>query len=532
MTLTFRQKLFLPLLLSWICLLVVAAINIKNVRDTRLEERKIQISNAGDMAESIFKQYDALSASGALSLDEAKKQALASIKALRYGKNGYITMFDSDKVLMHPMKPELAGTRITEMRDSTGRQLYIEAIQAAAATGHGFTEYTWVRPGEKVAVPKLGYNLTYKPWGWTLQTGLYIDDLDDAFYANLRDAGLLLVVIGALLSGIVLVLVRSVQKSLGGDPGVAAAVAQRIAAGDLSVEVQVGAGDDASLMASMRAMRDALAGIVSQVRTGTDLIATASSEIANGNLDLSARTEQQAGSLEETASSMEELTSAVRQSAENARDATVLAGSASEVAGRGGEIVAKVVETMEAINLSSGKIVDIISVIDGIAFQTNILALNAAVEAARAGEQGRGFAVVASEVRTLAQRSAAAAKEIKVLIGDSVARIDAGAHLVAEAGSTMQEIVARVSQVSSMIAGISSATQEQGAGIEHINQAIAHMDQTTQQNAALVEEAAAASGAMQDQTARLAQVVSVFKVDAHGGAAPGKAARQLAISAR
>jgi methyl-accepting chemotaxis protein len=532
MTLTFRQKLFLPLILSWICLLAVSAIDIVNIRDTRLEERKTQVANAGDMADSIFKEYAALAGSGALSLDEAKKQALARIRALRYGKTGYLTVFDADKVLMHPMKPELVGTRTADMRDSNGRQLYVEAIQAAAATGTAFTEYTWARPGSQQPVPKLGYNFTYKPWGWTVQTGMYIDDLNQAFYGNLRDAGLSLAVIGALLTGIVFVLARGVEKSLGGDPGVAAAVAQRIAAGDLGVDVQVGAGDDASLMASMRAMRDALAGIVSQVRTGTDLIATASSEIASGNMDLSARTEQQAGSLEETAASMEELTSAVRQSAENAREASVLAGSASEVAGRGGQIVAKVVETMEAINLSSSKIVDIISVIDGIAFQTNILALNAAVEAARAGEQGRGFAVVASEVRTLAQRSAAAAKEIKVLIGDSVARVDAGAHLVTEAGSTMQEIVDSVRQVNSMIVAISNATQEQGAGIEHINQAIAHMDQATQQNAALVEEAAAASGAMHEQTAKLAQVVSVFKVDAHGGPAPRSAARQLAISAR
>jgi len=272
-------------------------------------------------------------------------------------------------------------------------------------------------------------------------------------------------------------------------------------------------------------MRDALAGIVAQVRSGTDLIATASREIASGNLDLSSRTEEQASSLEETAASMEELTSTVKHSAENAREASRVAESAAEVAQRGGAVVSRVVETMTSINESSGKIVDIIGVIDGIAFQTNILALNAAVEAARAGEQGRGFAVVAGEVRTLAQRSAAAAKEIKALIGASVARVDDGAKLVAEAGVTMQEIVTSVNEVSAMIGAISNATREQGDGIEHVNQAIAQMDQTTQQNASLVEEAAAASEAMQEQAAKLAEVVSVFRIEA---ARAGRPALQLA----
>ena len=341
--------------------------------------------------------------------------------------------------------------------------------------------------------------------------GLYIDDLDHAFHAELAGAAAWLAVIGVLLTGLDWMIVRSVERSIGGDPEDAVAVAQRIAAGDLGMDVPVRAGDQASLMAAMKRMRDALAGIVADVRSGTDLIATASREIASGNLDLSSRTEEQASSLEETAASMEELTSTVKNSAENAREASRLADSAAEVAGRGGAVVARVVDTMASINESSGKI-------DGIAFQTNILALNAAVEAARAGEQGRGFAVVASEVRNLAQRSATAAREIKALIGDSVARVDDGAKLVEEAGATMQEIVASVNKVSTMIGAISSATQEQGDGIEHINQAIAQMDQVTQQNASLVEEAAAASVAMREQAAKLAQVVGGFRVDAVGAA--------------
>jgi methyl-accepting chemotaxis protein len=271
----------------------------------------------------------------------------------------------------------------------------------------------------------------------------------------------------------------------------------------------------------MEAMRQSLVKIVGQVRMGTDTIATASSQISAGNLDLSSRTEEQASSLEETASSMEELTSTVKQNADNARQANVLAVSASEVAVRGGAVVSEVVDTMASINASSRKIVDIIGVIDGIAFQTNILALNAAVEAARAGEQGRGFAVVASEVRNLAQRSAAAAKEIKTLINDSVEKVDAGGRLVDQAGLTMAEIVQSITRVTDIMSEIASASMEQTMGIEQVNSAISQMDEVTQQNAALVEEAAAAAGSMQEQAAALAEVVSIFKLGQQAMAKPG-----------
>jgi len=261
--------------------------------------------------------------------------------------------------------------------------------------------------------------------------------------------------------------------------------------------------------------------IVGEIRTGTEAIATSSSEIATGNQDLSARTEQQASSLEETASSMEELTSTVRQNADNARQANQLAMTAVDVAAKGGDMVSQVVDTMSAIDASSKKIVDIIAVIDGIAFQTNILALNAAVEAARAGEQGRGFAVVATEVRSLAQRSAAAAKEIKDLIGDSVAKVETGSALVDQAGRTMEDVVSSIRRVTDIVAEISAASSEQTAGIEQVNQAITQMDQVTQQNAALVEEAAAASQSMHDQSRHLSRAVSEFRVTS--AAAPAKA---------
>jgi methyl-accepting chemotaxis protein len=309
-------------------------------------------------------------------------------------------------------------------------------------------------------------------------------------------------------------------------------VAQRVAAGDLTADPQVGGHDEiGQLQSALKHMNDQLLRMVREIRGGSDAIASASSQIAAGNHDLSSRTEQQAGALEETASSMEELNSTVTQTADNARQAAQLAATASAVAGRGGAVVAQVVDTMASIDASSKKIADIIGVIDGIAFQTNILALNAAVEAARAGEQGRGFAVVAGEVRNLAHRSAAAAKEIKDLINDSVEKVDSGARLVNEAGATMDEIVGSVQRVTDVIGEITSATEEQRAGIGQINQAISQMDQVTQQNAALVEEAAAASSAMQDEAQQLAQVVSVFRLgdDDRGkdsGRAPAAALRR------
>jgi methyl-accepting chemotaxis protein len=300
---------------------------------------------------------------------------------------------------------------------------------------------------------------------------------------------------------------------LGGEPEYASQIVHSIAAGDLSVQVVTRDNDRQSLLFSMRSMCENLAKAVGDIRMSTETIATASGQIAAGNMDLSSRTEQQASALEETASSMEELTSTVKQNGDNARQANQMAVSASDVAAKGGLVVSQVVDTMGSINASARKIVDIIGVIDGIAFQTNILALNAAVEAARAGEQGRGFAVVAAEVRNLAQRSAGAAKEIKVLIGDSLEKVEAGSVLVNQAGSTMDEIVASVKRVTDIMGEITTASNEQEAGIEQINQAVTEMDNVTQQNAALVEQAAAASASLQDQAHTLKEIVNVFQLD-------------------
>ncbi|MDF1895056.1 methyl-accepting chemotaxis protein [Rahnella contaminans] len=305
-------------------------------------------------------------------------------------------------------------------------------------------------------------------------------------------------------------------------------VAENVAAGDLTTQIQVNSHDETGqLMQGLKNMNENLLKIVTEVRAGTHAINSASSEIAAGNLDLSSRTEQQASSLEETASAMEQMTATVKQNADNARQANQLAAQASRVAVQGGEVVGEVVNTMEGINASSRKIVDIIAVIDGIAFQTNILALNAAVEAARAGEQGRGFAVVASEVRNLAQRSASAAKEIKSLIDDSVLRVDNGTQLVAKAGATMAEVVSSVKNVTDIVGEIAIASNEQSTGIEEINKAINQMDEVTQQNAALVQEASSAAYSLNEQAERLSQAISIFKVSAATATSAARKATQV-----
>jgi len=336
----------------------------------------------------------------------------------------------------------------------------------------------------------------------------------DTTYSRLT-AVLYGVSVAALLVAVCLawLITASLTRQLGGEPSYVAGLAKEIAVGNLAVDVAVRSGDSTSLVATMRDMRDSLAKIVGQVRSSADSISTGSAEIASGNQDLSSRTEQQASSLEETAASMEELTATVKQSADSARQANQLASSASAAAEKGGDVVQQVVTTMDQISTSSKKIAEIINVIDGIAFQTNILALNAAVEAARAGEQGRGFAVVAGEVRNLAQRSAQAAREIKTMISESVGAVETGSRLVSDAGVSMAEIVDQVKRVTDLIAEITSAAQEQSSGIGQVNEAVTQMDQVTQQNAALVEQSAAAAASLRQQAEDLAQAVSVFRIN-------------------
>ena len=512
--LSFSKKLWLPLGLSLIALLAISVLSAVMVGGVRVEERKNDLTNIGQTALSMVKAYGALAESGALTKEEAQKRAKAAVKSLRYGTDGYFSISTSGQVIvMHPIKPELDGKDLTNFKDPAGKNLFVEITKAGSQPGGSFVNYLWPKVGAAEPVPKTSFVIAYQPWDWHLTTGAYMDDINAAFMRTLTQMAILFAVVAAALVALVIVINRGILRTIGGDPAKAAEVANRIAHGDLTPNIETAPGDQSSLLFAVRSMRDSLLSTIANIKTSADTIATASQEIASGNLDLSGRTEQQAGSIEETASAMEELTATVKQNADNARQANQLAESASEVAIQGGSVVGQVVQTMEGITDSSRKIADIIGVIDGIAFQTNILALNAAVEAARAGEQGRGFAVVASEVRSLAQRSASAAKEIKTLIDDSVAKVDTGSKLVEQAGATMTEVVASVRRVTDIVGEISSASQEQSAGIAEVGRAITQMDEGTQQNAALVEQAAAAAQSLQDQAATLAGLVGRFQTD-------------------
>jgi methyl-accepting chemotaxis protein len=469
------------------------------------------IKGVVDTASSLIESHLDDAKSGKITVEEAKVRALENIKDLRYHGGEYFWVNDLEpKMLMHGVKPELNGKNVSDIKDPNGKQIFIEMVKVVKEKEAGLVEYQWAKPGASQPVDKISYVKLIKGWDWIVGSGIYVDEVKkDVAEMRIKILG------GTLILAVVIfafawVVARRIKQAL--DKAISAS--EQIAAGDLTARIEIDSQDETGqLLTSLKAMNEGLAQIVGEVRNGADSIATATEQISAGNADLSQRTEEQASALEETASSMEELTSTVKQNADNAQQANQLAINASGVAVKGGDVINKVVRTMESITDSSRKISDIIGVIDGIAFQTNILALNAAVEAARAGEQGRGFAVVAAEVRSLAQRSAAAAKEIKTLIEDSVGKVQDGSRLVEEAGHTTQEIVTSIKRVTDIMAEISAASLEQSSGIEQVNTAITQMDDVTQQNAALVEQAAAAAESLEEQALQLVQVVTRFKLE-------------------
>ena len=476
-----------------------------------MNEKMLATKGVVETVASLVESHMQEAKEGRITVEEAKVRALENAKDLRYHGSEYFWVNDMDtKVLMHPIRPELIGKSGSEIKDANGKQIYVEFVKIAKEKEAGVVDYMWAKPGSTQALAKISYVKLIKGWDWVVGSGIYVDDVK-AQVAKMR----LQILGGTLLLALAIfafawMVARKIKQAL--DKAISAS--EQIAAGDLTVKIEVDSQDETGqLLMSLKEMNDGLARIVGEVRSGADSIATATEQIAAGNADLSQRTEEQASALEETASSMEELTSTVKQNADNAQQANQLAISASGVAVKGGDVINKVVRTMESITDSSKKIADIIGVIDGIAFQTNILALNAAVEAARAGEQGRGFAVVAAEVRSLAQRSAAAAKEIKTLIEDSVGKVQDGSRLVEEAGHTTQEIVTSIKRVTDIMAEISAASLEQSSGIEQVNTAITQMDDVTQQNAALVEQAAAAAESLEEQAQQMVHVVTRFKLE-------------------
>ena len=520
--LSFNRKILLLVATAIAGVSLVSGLAFLQLRDELTSARKATLKAAVQSAATLATGYQAAAAAGKMSEADAMKAATDALRMARYGdlagKADYFYIITTDGLaVMHPhLTRWVPGKTVLGTLNSKG----IDAARmltdgmAASTDGTAWVASWTAKPGDNdpnaVVYPKLQYLVKIPGWNWIVGSGLYMDGVEgDVRSMAVRQLGIALAVLAAI--GVLgLLVTRSVLRQIGGEPRVAIDVMDALARGELGVRVPTAPAG--SLVEGLGRMVQAMRSTVAQVHSSSDSISTASAEIATGNQDLSMRTEETASQLQQAASSMMQLTGTVNQSADSARQANQLAASAAEVAQRGGQVIAEVVSTMEQINDSSKKIADIIGVIDGTAFQTNILALNAAVEAARAGEQGRGFAVVAAEVRSLAQRSAGAAKEIKGLIGSSVDRVGEGSRLVGNAGSTMREIVASVQHVSDIINEITASSSEQSDGIGQINKAVAQLDQMTQQNAALVEQSAAAAESLKDQAASLSHAVSTFKM--------------------
>ncbi len=512
----FKMKVLLMLGTALVALLFMAITALLQERSLIIESRREQLATAVQSAHSIVAALQAKAASGAMSQEDAQKAAKDALRVSRYGgpdgKTEYFYIWTLDsKGVMHPIKPEWEGQDMAgKVKDGEGTDILktISDALKASKDGRVFVSTMFARPGQQALVPKLHYVIRVDGWNWMVGSGLYTDDIDALVRKTLLADLVLVLVLMAVVGGVGFTVARSVLRQIGGEPSEAIGIMSQVAQGNL--DTQIPNAYPGSMLDGLAHMVTSLRRLVTEVRSATDSIATASTEIAQGNNDLARRTEDTASNLQTTASSMEELTSTVKQTSDSAQTANQMATSAAEVAARGGQVVAQVVSTMQDINASSNKISDIIGVIDGIAFQTNILALNAAVEAARAGEQGRGFAVVATEVRSLAGRSAEAAKQIRALISASVARVEEGSVLADKAGATMTEVVGSINRVASIVGEISLASAEQSSGVAQVGEAVGHMDQATQQNAALVEQSAAAAASLKQRARELVEAVGVF----------------------
>lgn len=493
-------------------------------RAEMLEDRKTELRHVLDLSAGILRNGKQ-SVSEGMPLAEAKRNVARRLAQLRYGADGYVGAFGDDYALLVHPDPKLVGTNVRDIKDVDGLPIF-QRLYADGKAGGGYVRYRFPRPGADEALPKISYAAYDAEWGWLLFTGLYVDDVEAAFYQTLWRQGS--VTIG-LLALLLVAALRFFHTHVIRPLDEAVSLCERVANGDLAGEVSNHhRGEIGRLFEAMARMQTRLEVALRSIVQSTGSIAAASRQIAAGSLDLSDRTEKQAAALEQTAASVEEITATARQSAEHVRQVSGLASHSATLARQGSEETQHAIDAMREISQSSQRIGEIISVIDGIAFQTNILALNAAVEAARAGEQGRGFAVVAGEVRALAQRSATAAKEIKDLIDTSSESVARGSERVGQASATMSSVLESAATSAPLMGEIATASAEQSVGIEQINQAVTHLDSVTQQNAALVEEFAASASTLHDQADDLARAVSVFKLSASVPA--GRAPRPVLVA--
>jgi methyl-accepting chemotaxis protein len=490
----------------------VVAVALYSLNSALVDSRSDQIVLLLEKAEKVVNYYHTQEKNGAMTRDAAQQAAKLALSQMNASNKSYYWVTTSEGLnLVHP-NPKFIGI-IASGNQTTSGLTDRQAYQQGLAAGHFALVNVLIKRSPEAAIePKLQGVVAIADWNWWVGTGFFYDDINASFWKMAKVLLPISLLIFAAVVALAWSMIRSIHGQLGGEPADAAQLAAQIAEGDLTGDVQLGSKDSSSLMFKLDQMKMQLLNIVSDIQQSSLSIATGASEISMGNNDLSQRTEQQAASLEETAASMEQLTSTVKQNADNARQATQLTASALEATERGASAVDTVIHTMRSIQENSSKIAEIISVIDGIAFQTNILALNAAVEAARAGEQGRGFAVVASEVRSLAQRSAVAAKDIKALIETSVATVGSGNEQVGVSGEHMRQIVESIKSVNDIISEISAASVEQSLGIEQINKAVSMMDESTQQNAALVEQAAAAATSLDQQAERMRHAIGIFRI--------------------
>ncbi|MCX5733072.1 MAG: methyl-accepting chemotaxis protein [candidate division NC10 bacterium] len=531
-----KYKLGALVVIAFVGIVSVGSALLIDLKQSLLQEKELKTRHVVETAYGVVDHFYKLSREGKLTEEAARSAAISAVKSLRYETNEYFWINDMRPyMVMHPIKPEMDGKDLAGQADPNGKRLFVEMAETVKDKKSGFVNYMWPKVGMKDPVPKISYVQGFEPWGWVIGSGIYIDDVDAAFWGKVK---LYVPVILCIMAGIG-VLSWVVARGISGGLRRVMAVTQQAASGDLTARVELDTKDELGQMSqamnrmlegfhdSMTEVRQAaqqtaaaaqqLTAVVGELDSASQQLASGSEQLsagaqeqassleetASGSEQLSAGAQEQASSLEETAASLEEITSTVKQNADNARQANQMAVSAHDGAQHGGMVVQQAVGAMEAITASSKKIAEIITTIDEIAFQTNLLALNAAVEAARAGEQGRGFAVVASEVRALAQRSAGASKEIKALITDSVAKVEGGAKLVNQSGETLTEIVTGSKKVADLIAEITAASQEQSQGIEQVNKAVTQMDAVTQQNAAQTEELSGTAQNLAAQTEEL-----------------------------